>query len=148
MSASNPKAAAGKRKPQLRLVPPALVIHTAMAMADGAAKYGPYNFRDVDVSLTDYLEAAWRHLLALMDGENHARDSQQHHAGHIAACMGIILDCLERGNLVDDRPTTGPAADLLETFTQRLDEKFTSDDGESVDEPVPYVITGAFGELP
>ena len=42
----NPKSAFGVKKPPLHLIPPAALAHEAMAMADGAAKYGPYNWRE------------------------------------------------------------------------------------------------------
>lgn len=132
MSAPNPKDAVGLTKPALRLVPPALTIHVAQAMADGAGKYGPYNWREHPVRLTVYIEAAMRHLLALLDGEDRARDSKHLHAAHVAACMAIVLDALETGNLIDDR-TSGPAADIIE----RLSFRPTMD----LDEPIPFTPT-------
>lgn len=114
---TNPKDAIGLTKPALRLVPPALLLHVAGAMADGAEKYGPYNWRKNAVRLTVYIEAAQRHLLALLDGEDLARDSKRHHAAHVAASMGIILDALETGHLIDDRADGGCAADIIDRMT-------------------------------
>jgi len=116
---TNPKDAIGLTKPRLDLVPPALEIHTSQAMANGAKKYGPYNWREHPVKLTVYIGAAKRHLAELLDGDNVARDSGVHHAAHVAACMAIILDALETGNLIDDRPTKGPAGDLIERMTTK-----------------------------
>lgn len=110
---ANPKDLLGVRKAPLRLVPPALVIRTAEAMANGAAKYGPYNWRKNPVRLTVYLEAIERHLLAYRDGEEIAIDSGVHHLAHAAAGLAIIFDAEAGGNLIDDRPTPGPAAKLL-----------------------------------
>lgn len=153
---SNPKDAIGLTKPALRLVPPALQLHVAAAMADGAAKYGPYNWRKNAVRMTVYLEAAQRHLLALLDGEDLARDSQVHHAGHVSACMGIILDALETGSLIDDRATKGPAADIIERMTPKplppspvyssAKVSFVINGAELdgllnwLDEPIPYAL--------
>ncbi|WP_370200055.1 dATP/dGTP diphosphohydrolase domain-containing protein [Bradyrhizobium elkanii] len=53
-------------------------MHTAMAMKNGAKKYGPYNWRSNKVRMTIYIEAAQRHLAALLDGEDKASDSQVH----------------------------------------------------------------------
>jgi hypothetical protein len=116
---TNPKDALGLTKPPLRLVPSALVIHTSQAMAFGAKKYGAYNWRDKKVRLTVYIEAAQRHLAALLDGEDRASDSGVLHTAHVAASMGIVLDALETGNLIDDRPLPGPAARLIDEMTPK-----------------------------
>jgi dATP/dGTP diphosphohydrolase/uncharacterized protein DUF4406 len=113
----NPKDLLGVTKPQLDLVPSSLIIHVAKAMENGAAKYGPYNWRDKKVRATIYIAAAQRHLLSLLDGEDFAQDSGVHHAAHAAACMGIILDALECDCLIDDRPTKGNAAAIIERLT-------------------------------
>jgi hypothetical protein len=110
---TNPKDALGVKKAPLRFVPPALTILASDAMADGAAKYGPFNWRETAVRMTVYLEAIERHLLALRDGQDRAEDSGHLHLSHIAACCGIIADAAGIGMLIDDRPTVGPAADLL-----------------------------------
>ncbi len=110
----NPKDLIGMTKAPLRLVPPALVIETAKAMAEGARKYGPYNWRtDNPVRMSIYLEALERHLQAFRDGENNAIDSGVSHLSHMAACLAIIMDAWPIGQLVDDRPPKGPAAQLL-----------------------------------
>ncbi len=110
---NNPKSRIGVKKVQLHLVPPAAIIHEARAMADGAAKYGPYNWRENKIAVSVYISAAMRHLDAYRDGEDIAPDSGVHHLGHARACLGIILDAEATGNLVDDRPVKGVAAELL-----------------------------------
>lgn len=115
---TNPKDLVGAAKPQLHLVPPALLIHTAKAMENGAKKYGPYNWRKKKVAMTVYIGAAMRHLTSLLDGEDLASDSTVHHAGHVSACMGIILDALECNCLIDDRPPKGCAAALIARMTE------------------------------
>ena len=116
---TNPKDLIGMTKPPLDLVPPALIIWVSQAMKNGAIKFGPFNWRDNKVRMSIYIAAALRHILALQDGEDVAQDSQVHHAAHAAACMGIILDALETGNLVDDRPKKGAASQLLARFTSQ-----------------------------
>jgi hypothetical protein len=116
---TNPKDRLGAKKPPLTLVPPALLIYTSRVMALGAAKYGPYNWREKKVRLTVYIEAAMRHLMALFDGEDTDPESGMPHSAHAAACMGIILDALATGNLIDDRPTKGAAARLLADLTNK-----------------------------
>lgn len=114
---TNPKDLLGATKPNLHLVPPALTIHTAKAMENGAKKYGPYNWRSKKVRATIYLDGALRHIVSYLDGEERAPDSGVHHLGHAAACLGILLDALETGNLIDDRPTPGKAAQIIERET-------------------------------
>jgi len=111
--ATNPKDLVGAKKAPLALVPPALIIGASEAMADGAAKYGPYNWREYAVEMVTYLEAALRHIYAFMDGEDNASDSGINHLKHVAACMGILLDSIELGVVLDNRPSKGPAANML-----------------------------------
>src|SRR6185369_16987370 len=54
-----------------------------------------------------------RHLAEFLDGANTASDSGIHHLAHAKACCGIVLDALETGNLIDDRPAKGAASRLL-----------------------------------
>lgn len=110
---TNPKDLVGAKKAPLSLVPPALVIGASEAMANGAAKYGPYNWREYDVEYMTYLEAMQRHIAALIDGEDIAQDSGIHHLKHVAAGAGILLDSIELGCVIDNRPPHGPAAKML-----------------------------------
>jgi hypothetical protein len=109
----NPKDLIGATKAPLTLVPAALLIITSAVMRLGAKKYGPYNWRLNKVRRTVYLEAAMRHILSALDGEDVDPESGVPHEAHAAACMGIILDALVTGNLVDDRPTPGVAGKLI-----------------------------------
>jgi len=114
----NPKDRLGRKKPPLALVPPVLGIYTSQAMEDGAKKYGPYNWRKNAVRHTVYIEAAMRHLDALLDGENEAPDSGIKHEAHVAACMAILLDAFATGNLIDDRPPEGAASKIMQELTK------------------------------
>lgn len=114
----NPKDIIGATKPDLSLVPPAGSIHVATAMQNGADKYGAYNWRDKKVQAMTYLAAAKRHIDSYLDGEEVAEDSGVHHLAHAAACMFIVLDAIETGNLVDNRPTAGAAAALIKRLTK------------------------------
>lgn len=116
----NPKDRLASRKSPIGLVPPALAIYCAQVFELGAKKYGAYNWRKTKVRYSVYLEAALRHIYAAMDGEDIDDESGVPHAAHVAACMAILLDGLD-GNrfLVDDRPSKGPAADLLRKFTKK-----------------------------
>ncbi len=102
--AENPKTAEGQKKRQLALVPPSAIDACAQAFEDGARKYGAYNWRKTGVPYMTYLHAAKRHLDALLDGEDVAPDSGVHHAGHVMACMAVVVDAIKCGKLEDDRP--------------------------------------------
>ncbi len=114
----NPKDQYGKAKVAMELVPATSIIYEALAMADGAAKYGPYNWRENDVRASIYIGAAMRHLSAWYNGEENAQDSGVNHLGHAKACLGIIIDAMECGKLVDDRPIEAPVSKLLDKKTK------------------------------
>lgn len=118
MNSTNPKDLIGVKKPPLALVPPAGVIHASMAMKDGAQKYGPYNWRESDVSAMVYVHAAMRHLQQWLDGEDVAEDSGAHHLGHAIACCSIILDAATNATLIDDRPLPGKSSQLIKELTE------------------------------
>lgn len=116
---TNPKDRLGVKKPRLSLVPPSGFVYAALAMANGADKYGPYNWRSKKVQAMIYTEAAMRHILSWQDGEENATDSGAPHLGHAIACLLIIIDALETGNLVDNRPKAGAMSALIEKWTKK-----------------------------
>lgn len=118
LDTANPKDLMGSAKPPLSLVPPAAIIHAAMAMKDGEKKYGAFNWRKKQVQALIYLDAAKRHLDSFLDGEDYAKDSGVHHLGHAIACCAILLDAMETGNLIDNRPTPGKAAEIIARLTK------------------------------
>lgn len=109
----NPKDSIGAKKAPIGVVPPALMIGAAEAMQTGAVKYGPFNYRENKVQAVTYYEAICRHLFAWFDGQEVAEDTGVHHLRHVAAGVGILLDALDAGNLIDNRPVKGPSADML-----------------------------------
>lgn len=118
---TNPKDLLGLKKVPLSLVPASSVIYQALAMKDGARKYGPFNWRANAVIASIYIDAAKRHLESWFDGEGDADDSGVPHLGHALACIGILVDAYESGNLIDNRPLPGPAARLLKKYIQRVE---------------------------
>lgn len=103
-SGLNPKDLLGNSKVSISKFPPIGTIYGAMAMMDGAQKYGPYNWRDKAVIASIYVDAAYRHIMDWWEGQEKADDSKVHHLGHAIACCAILLDAQVTGNLVDDRP--------------------------------------------
>ena len=110
---SNPKDLAGEKKSPLWLVPGPAVLALAKRLAYGAKKYGPYNWRTKKVRQRIYIEAAMRHMLCLLDGEDNDPDDGSPHEAAVMACMAIVIDARSLGKLVDDRPPPGKSADLI-----------------------------------
>lgn len=110
----NPKQAYGAQKPDLSLIPPVALAHAALAFENGAAKYGPFNWRERAVEARTYIAAAQRHLGDFLDRADRASDSDVHNLGHVIACCAILLDAIEQGNLIDNRPPAGKSAEVLE----------------------------------
>lgn len=120
----NPKTAMGAKKPDLSVVPPSAELHMALAMMNGAKKYGPFNWRESPISARPYIAAARRHLLAYLDGEDFSADTEEeglpvHHLAHVMACCAILLDATEIGTLNDDRPAIkGRAGPMIEEYNR------------------------------
>ena len=110
---NNPKTEMGAKKLDLSLVPESAIICLAHAMADGAAKYGPFNWREHTISSMVYISALKRHVAAWVDGEDYADDSGVHHLDHAMACLALLRDAESIGKLNDNRPIKGAAAKLL-----------------------------------
>jgi hypothetical protein len=117
---NNPKTAIGAKKVPLHLVPPSAKHHLALALSDGAKKYGPYNWREHQISVSVYYDAAQRHWDAFWDGEDLAADSGIHHVAHAMACCALVLDALTLGKLNDDRPSQGAAPKLQQLYAERV----------------------------
>lgn len=110
---ANPKTVFGAQKADLSLIPPAAEYHMTCALENGRDKYGPFNWRHNDVPVMTYVAAIKRHLAAFVDGENFSQDAGVHHFGHIMASAAIVIDAIEGGQLIDDRPPPGPGRRLM-----------------------------------
>lgn len=120
---ANPKDLYAARKLSLTKFPAVAVLHANHAMADGALKYGPYNWRDKAILASVYIDACKRHLDAWFDGEETAEDSGVHHLGHAIGCLGILLDAQESGTMIDDRPVTEHSRGLFGRVLARINAK-------------------------
>lgn len=131
MQGVNPKDIAARAKIDATLIPDTAVYHEALAMMDGADKYDPFNWRDNPVLASVYIAACKRHLAAWFNGEELAADSHVHHLGHARACLAIVLDAMEYGCLVDDRPKHAPGVipALLERLKAQRLKRTTQDNG-------------------
>ena len=106
---TNPKDRIGSTKLPVSLVPDTVSILAAQAFAEGASKYGAYNWRAAGVRMSIYMEAMRRHQMKLWNGEWADKKTKVPHLASIIACCGIIEDARACGKLTDDRP---PALDV------------------------------------
>lgn len=136
---TNPKDLMGVKKPRLSLVPASAIVYAALAMANGADKYGPYNWRDKKVQVMIYLEAAIRHILQFQDGADldkvdtcegcieRAQGAEKcrfghswlPHLAHALATVAIVIDALETDSAIDNRPKKGKTAEIIDRFTKK-----------------------------
>lgn len=101
---TNPKDRIGSSKLPVSLVPDTVSILATMSFAEGASKYGAYNWRVAGVRMSIYMEAMRRHQMKLWNGEWADKKTKVPHLASIIACCGIIEDARLCGKLTDDRP--------------------------------------------
>jgi hypothetical protein len=99
----NPKAIAGRQKPQMHAVPPAVLLQIGAAMAEGERKYGLMNWRDTPICISDYIDSTHRHLAAWAGGEDIDPDSGLPHFIKIITGLVVVADAAAHGTLIDDR---------------------------------------------
>jgi hypothetical protein len=134
---TNPKDLLGSNKIPLHLFPSTAITYGAIALLDGALKYGRNNFRHTGVRATIYIDAITRHLHAWTEGEDLDVDSGVPHLAHILASAAILVEAIEKGNLEDDRnfPTEyREMMDRLTPYVQYLKEKHADK------KPIHYTI--------
>lgn len=105
---SNPKDAVGIRKLAFSVLPWRVLCRVALAMLEGAAKYGRHNYRAVGVRASVYFDAVvGRHLTSWWEGEDIDEESGLHHIEKAIAGLFVLRDSMLQGNFVDDRPPLG-----------------------------------------
>jgi hypothetical protein len=113
----NPKDAIAKEEERVAFhtIPPIAKVYLALAMMEGAKKYGWFNWRKFPIDHKFYTDAAERHLTALQDGEWLDKDSGLPHAAKVMACMAILLDDVSQTgtHIALDTKECLPAADLI-----------------------------------
>jgi hypothetical protein len=123
---ANPKAAFGDKKPPLAYIPLSAKLAMLEALYDGMLKYGPLNWREIDVEAMTYVEGAQRHLDLWKVGEDRTRDTNVKNLGAIMACCAILIDSELHGTMIDNRPKSQAEADLLhegEAWVEHLKAK-------------------------
>lgn len=124
---SNPKDLIGSNKIPMHLWPETATVLGALAMMEGALKYGRSNFRAIGVRYSIYIDALRRHTAALFEGEDTDPDSGLPHLAHILACAAILVDAGAANQLEDDRMYPGGYRKFINELTphvKRLKEKY------------------------
>ena len=114
---TNPKEAVGVAKVPITTVSAPVVGELALAMMEGALKYGRHNYRVAGARASVYRDAAQRHLDAFWEGEDIDPVSNLPHIVKAMACMAVLRDSQIQDNWVDDRPPKSP-----EGWQERLNE--------------------------
>lgn len=121
---TNPKDAIGGKKLPMNLVPSSLMIYAATSFAEGASKYGNYNWRVAGVRASIYKAALERHLAKWWNGETFDKKTNVHHLASVIACAGIILDAELVGKLEDDRAPYADIDGLIGTLEKTIEHLY------------------------
>lgn len=106
-----------------------MIAGMALALLDGALKYGRLNWRKERILTSEYVAAAKRHMDAYMECEAADPDSGLDHLYHAQATIGILIDARAHGAVIDDRNFVGDRSryrdqvNELTPHVQRLREK-------------------------
>lgn len=128
---TNPKDMVAVTKLPLHLVPSTISAYAALAFAEGAAKYGAYNWRAAGVRASVYKSALQRHLEKWWNGEWADPATGVPHLASVIACAGILLDADLVDKLTDDRPPPAPVSGLIDGMgadVRRIYEMFADRD--------------------
>ena len=101
---TNPKDVAASSRLDLSLFPLSARAYGALAMVEGDQKYGGYNYREMGVMTSVYYAALNRHMDKWYNGEEADPKTRVPHLASAIACIAILIDAIEQGNLNDDRP--------------------------------------------
>lgn len=112
----NPKyiEALKRGKIDYSVVPWAAITGLALAMQEGAGKYGRFNYRQDKIEARTYIGAILRHLfgdpstgsVGWVNGEDIDEESGLHHLDKVMACCLLVRDAMEHGMLIDNRLET------------------------------------------
>jgi len=117
MKKTNPKDFVGCDKIPFHLWPETATLLGSLALLDGASKYGRSNFRAVGVRASIYYDACRRHMNKWFEGENTDPDSGLPHLAHALACIAILVEASEQGNMNDDRMFDGAYIKMVEKYS-------------------------------
>lgn len=105
---SNPKGILSAAKAPMSCVPAVVMAEIGVAMLEGAAKYGRYNYRVSGVRAAVYYDATMRHLMAWWEGQDTDPDSGLSHITKAITSLVVLRDAMIQGMVEDDRPPRSP----------------------------------------
>lgn len=115
---TNPKDCVGIKKVPYSTVPCMVIAETALALLEGARKYGRHNYRKAGVRASVYFDATKRHMDAWWEGQDIDPDSTLSHVTKAIASLIVLRDSMLIGNWVDDRPPK-----LRDNWVQELNKQ-------------------------
>lgn len=90
-------------KPMMSLIPPSALEEEAHVWTFGAKKYSKYNWTK-GIVYSRILSATFRHLVAIMKGEDIDPETGRLHAASIRCNMGMLIEFYVQGRKdLDDR---------------------------------------------
>lgn len=89
-------------KAPISLIPVEAILGEAQAFAFGATKYGRHNFRN-GLDHSRVLDAAMRHILAIVNGEDLDPESGLPHWAHARCCLSMYAFYQTNNVGLDDR---------------------------------------------
>lgn len=124
---SNPKDACGTKKVSMSVVPAEVLLEVAVALFEGARKYGRHNYREIGVRGSVYYDATLRHLFAWWEGEDNDPDSDLSHITKAITSLIVLRDAMINEKWTDDRPPRIKNRNFMTRFnklTENLIEKY------------------------
>ena len=117
---SNPKDAAATDRLDLSLFPATARAYGALGLQEGDFKYGGYNWRAVGVLASTYYASVGRHLDKWYNGQEDDPKTLVPHLANAIAGLAVLIDSIEKGNWIDDRPPKVNVDGLLKRFESKV----------------------------
>lgn len=133
---TNPKDIAAISKVPFTRVPYPVLAEAAVALHEGALKYGGYNWREAGVQASVYIDAVGRHLGAWFEGEDIDPESGLSHITKAIAGLMVLRDGMIADNWVDDRPQG------CDGFIKALNEKMAELNARYPEPKQPFIGLG------
>lgn len=134
---TNPKRQYGMKSIPLNLWSPLASAYGALALYNGASKYGQGNYKATPVEASIYIAAAMRHLSAWAEGEELDPADGVPNLGGVLANIAILLDARAVGTLIDDRQVRGGYLQERESLSKVVEHLTKLHEGK---EPRHYTI--------
>ena len=91
-----------EKKPRVDLIDPEFLEDLGYVLKSGAVKYNDHNWRN-GFKWSRLIGACFRHLLAIMRGENNDLESGLPHTAHLSACVMFLSWHMKHKPELDDR---------------------------------------------